>query len=102
MAAIAKALREHARRLSLDHTDGTVSASQLRDAAANAQEKPATIVEQSEEEEEKAESPVKAIPTDKAKCYKCSDQANVSTCELGLIYSCKCSKDELNIKKMNE
>jgi hypothetical protein len=32
--AIAKALREHSRRLSLDHTDGTVSAAQLSQAAA--------------------------------------------------------------------
>jgi len=65
--AIAKALREHSRRLSLDHTDGTVSAAQLSQAAAAL-----GIVETKEES-----APTPAATTKNgsgkivAKCYKC-------------------------------
>jgi hypothetical protein len=63
--AIAKALREHARRLSLDHTDGTVSAEQLRNAATKTQPKPDTIVE----EDESIPDTTGPAP----KCYKCGE-----------------------------
>jgi len=80
--AIAKALREHARRLSLDHhSDGSVSAAQLSKASKN------TSQEKKDHDDE--DSSIKKSNTNNGvvpKCYKCNQSGHYA-------YDCSLSKE---------
>ena len=80
--AIAKALREHARRLSLDHhSDGSVSAVQLSKASKN------TSQEKKDHDDE--DSSIKKSNTNNGvvpKCYKCNQSGHYA-------YDCSLSKE---------